>query len=105
VTGAASALEAGTFDPSLLSAVAARDDALGVLARRFGTMAAEVRAREERLRAEVRELRIEIDHARQAKRVAEITETDFFRDLRSRAGDLRQTIRSSDAAPDAADGG
>ena len=75
-----------------LGPVAARDDALGRLARVFGRMADEVRAREERLRAEVRELRIEIDDARQARKVAEITQTDYFRDLRSRAGDLRRII-------------
>jgi CheY-like chemotaxis protein len=96
VTSAASALESGAFDAAQLANVAARDDALGTLARRFSTMAAEVQAREERLRAEVRELRIEIDHARQAQRVAEITDTDFFRDLRSRATDLRRTIRADD---------
>ena len=93
VTNAAAALEGGTFDPSLLGDVQSRSDALGILARRFGTMAAEIRAREERLRAEVRDLRIEIDQARQQKRVAEITETDFFRDLRSRAAGLRSTLR------------
>ena len=96
VTTAAIALETGSFEAGQLAAVAARDDALGVLARRFATMAAEVRAREERLRLEVRELRIEIDHQRQAQRVAEITDTDFFRDLRSRAGELRRTIRADD---------
>ena len=94
VTSAAAALEAGTFDAALLTEVAARTDALGVLARRFATMAEEVRAREERLRREVHELRIEIDHARQAQRVAEITDTDFFRDLRSRATELRSMVRS-----------
>ena len=99
VTGAAEALEVGGFDPATLADVAARSDALGVLARRFATMAAEVRAREERLRAEVRELRIEIDQARQAKRVSEITDTDFFRDLRSRAATLRQEVRG-DRGPD-----
>lgn len=92
VTGAAAALESGEFDPAILEEVATRTDALGLLARRFGSMAREVRAREERLRAQVRELRIEIDHARQAEKVAEITETDFFRDLRSRAADLRRIV-------------
>jgi two-component system cell cycle response regulator len=93
VTGAAAALEAGETDLGDLAQVALRTDALGVLARRFETMAREVRAREERLREQVRELRIEIDHANQARQVAEITETDFFRDLRSRANDLRRIIR------------
>ena len=98
VTGAASALEAGAFDPSTLEAVAARDDALGVLARRFASMAEQVRVREEQLRREVRELRIEIDQVRQAQRVAEITDTDFFRDLRSRAGDLRREVQRTGSA-------
>ena len=103
VTSAAAALEAGTFDAALLTEVAARPDALGVLARRFATMAGEVRAREERLRREVQELRIEIDHARQAQRVAEITDTDFFRDLRSRARELRSMIRTDAPPPDGDD--
>ena len=93
VTGAAAALEAGDEDLEDLAAVATRDDALGVLARRFESMAREVLAREARLREQVRELRIEIDQSRQARQVAEITDTDFFRDLRGRAADLRRTIR------------
>jgi two-component system cell cycle response regulator len=96
VTGAAAALEAGSVDLGSLAPVAERTDALGILARRFMSMAREVEAREERLRAEVRELRIEIDHTRQARQVAEITDTDFFKDLRNRAGDLRRIIRPED---------
>ncbi len=93
VTGAAAALEAGSEDLGDIALVAARDDALGALARRFESMAREVLAREARLREQVRELRIEIDQGRQARQVAEITDTDFFRDLRGRAADLRRTIR------------
>lgn len=96
VIGAAGALEAGTFAPETLDAVAARDDALGLLARTFARMASEVRAREERLRAEVAELRIEIDEARQARHVEEITSSDYFRDLRDRASDLRRIIAHDD---------
>jgi len=55
-------------------------------------MADEVRAREAALRAEVRELRIEIDATRQSTRVAEITGSDYFKDLRSRAAELRRTV-------------
>jgi CheY-like chemotaxis protein len=101
VTGAAAALEAGTGDLGDLASVASRDDALGVLARRFESMAREVLAREARLREQVRELRIEIDQARQARQVAEITDTDFFRDLRGRAAELRLTMRT-DAAEEVA---
>ena len=100
VTGAAAALEAGDDDLGEIAIVATRDDALGVLARRFESMAREVLAREARLRDEVRELRIEIDQARQARQVAEITDTDFFRDLRGRAMDLRRTMRAD--GPDVA---
>ena len=55
-------------------------------------MADEVRAREARLQAEVRELRIEIDDARQSTKVAEITSTEYFKDLRSRAAELRRMV-------------
>ena len=75
-----------------LSTVASRGDALGRLARTFQVMAVEVRAREERLHQTVRELRIEVDAARRERRVAEITGSDYFRDLRRRAEDLRRAV-------------
>lgn len=93
VTDAAVALEAGDFAAGSLSMVAQRSDALGQLARTFQGMAEEVAAREARLREQVRELRIEIDEARQQAKVAEITGSDYFRDLRERADDLRRTVR------------
>lgn len=55
-------------------------------------MALEVRAREDQLRQQLRELRIEIDEQRQARKVAEITGTEYFKDLRDRA---RESARSS----------
>lgn len=96
LTAAAAAVEANEFDPPRLDGVSARGDALGQLARTFQRMAREVRAREERLRQEVRELKIEIDETRQAKRVAEITGTDYFRDLRARAAELRSAVGKDD---------
>ncbi|HET9851956.1 MAG TPA: response regulator [Candidatus Limnocylindrales bacterium] len=103
VTHAAEALEGDAFDPAALETVAARPDALGVLARTFTRMATEVRAREEALRRQVRELTIEIDEARQAQRVAEVTDTDYFRSLRGRAAELRRAVHGSETAqPDAA---
>jgi methyl-accepting chemotaxis protein len=100
VTDAAAAVEAEKFDPDSLSGVSGRTDALGQLARTFVRMAREVRAREERLKAQVRELRIEIDEARQAKRVAEITDSDYFKNLRSRASDLRRVVQGGDGQPE-----
>jgi DNA-binding response OmpR family regulator len=92
VIAAAGAVEADEFDPASLEGVAARDDALGQLARTFQRMALEVRAREDRLRQELRDLRIEIDEQRQARKVAEITGTEYFKNLRGRAKDLRKII-------------
>ena len=91
MTRAAESLEADGFEPENLSAVVERTDALGVLARTFVRMASEVRAREEALRLQLRELTIEIDEARQARKVAEITDSDYFRTLRGRAAELRRT--------------
>jgi CheY-like chemotaxis protein len=98
VTAAASAVEAGRFDPASLDEVAGRTDALGQLARVFRRMAREVEAREARLRREVHELRIEIDEARQSRQVAEITESAYFQRLRGQASDLRKIIEGMGAA-------
>jgi two-component system cell cycle response regulator len=89
VVDAAAAVERGEFRPGALDGVAARDDALGLLARVFARMAREVAEREERLRAQVGALRIEIDEARAARAVAAITGTDYFADLQRRAAQLR----------------
>lgn len=92
VAAAAEALNAGSYAPGGMGEVTARDDALGELARTFERMAAEVLSRERSLRREVRELRIEIDRARQRHQVTEITESDYFRDLQRRAAALRATL-------------
>jgi two-component system cell cycle response regulator len=90
VIKAAGAVEAGTFDCDSLNPVAARDDALGQLARVFQNMARQVYAREQSLRQQLQELRIEIDEVKKARQVAEITETEYFRDLCAKAQRLRQ---------------
>jgi DNA-binding response OmpR family regulator len=96
LTTAASAVENGTFDHANLQEVAGRPDALGNLARVFQSMAEEVRVREQRLRQQVESLKVEIDHARKTREVEEITDTEFFRDLQSRAKILRaRTARES----------
>ena len=89
VVDAAGAVEAGTFAPHALDPVAAREDALGNLARVFQRMAIEVAARERALKAQVQQLRIEIDEAKAERQVAEITQTDYFRDLQRKADALR----------------
>ena len=89
VTSAAAAVEAGIYEPESLDEVARRGDELGQLARIFQRAIREVYLREQHLKRQVAELRIEIDEARQARQVAEITETDYFQRLRRRATELR----------------
>ncbi|HSI32657.1 MAG: GAF domain-containing protein [Phycisphaerae bacterium] len=46
--------------------------------------------REQRLRDQVRALRIEVDESHKVKQVAEITTTDYFKELQKRAGEFRR---------------
>jgi DNA-binding response OmpR family regulator len=90
ITGAVGSLESGAFDPESLHEVAERTDALGKLAKMFQHMAQEVQAREQRLRQEVQALRVEIDEAKKAKQVAEVTESGYFQDLQQKVLELRK---------------
>jgi CRP-like cAMP-binding protein len=100
LTAAAAQVEAGVYEPEGLDVVVARPDDLGQLARLFQRMIREVYAREQALKQQVAELRIEIDQAHQAHQVAQIVGTDYFQTLRDQARDLRQILGS---APEAAD--
>jgi CheY-like chemotaxis protein len=96
VTAAAASVEAGAFEPACLADVAQRADGLGQLARVFQSMAREVFAREQRLKQQVRDLCIELSEARQARQVAEITETEYFRQLQADAQHLRDILEGID---------
>jgi DNA-binding response OmpR family regulator len=63
ITEAASAVEDGTYRSAMLASIVDVDDPLGRLARVFDRMIQEVRAREERLRNRIRDLRMEIEEA------------------------------------------
>jgi two-component system, cell cycle response regulator len=91
VTAAAAEVESGECTLASLDEVAARPDELGQLGRVFQRMAREVYAREQSLKQQVQELRIQIDEAKKAREVAEITESDYFRDLKERARHLRKS--------------
>ncbi|MGB3062569.1 MAG: cyclic nucleotide-binding domain-containing protein [Anaerolineae bacterium] len=111
MTAAAAALENNSYDPASIASItsiadlAERYDPLGQLARAFQHMAEEVIARETSLRQQVQALIIEIDEAKKARQVAEITETDAFRRLQEKAGQWRRDRRagSSRAAPSTVD--
>jgi GAF domain-containing protein len=79
-------------DLKLIGAVATQ--CAGVLERvldeeRRARAAAE---REELLRRQLDQLRIELDHELQAEEVVKVTETDYFGGLRAQASDLRRII-------------
>ena len=64
-------------------------DEIGALSEVFERMVQKVRTREESLKQEVRELRIEIDQAKLKKEVHEIVDTEFFSELQAKAKALR----------------
>ena len=92
LTDAAIAVEAEQFDPESLSEVAARTDGLGQLTRLFQQMVRDYHRREQQLKQQVRELRIEVDKTRQAQQVGKITSSDYFQELRGKAGELRKVL-------------
>lgn len=83
VTAAVTAVGNGTFNPSSLDGVAARDDELGDLARMFQMMAAYIQQREDQLKQQLKELTIEIDQAKRQQQVAQITKSEYFKELQS----------------------
>jgi hypothetical protein len=78
----------GRDQAARLQAVAERDE-IGYLSHMFGRMSLEVISREEALRQQVAELRIEIDEAKKSKQVEEITDSEYFKSLQERAQRMR----------------
>ena len=66
------------------------DRALAAVADAVESMVTAVREREERLKREVAELRIQIDEDKRKQQVAEITETDYFKQLTKQARQMRK---------------
>ncbi|MFQ5794604.1 MAG: PAS domain S-box protein [Candidatus Bipolaricaulia bacterium] len=69
------------FDPGAQQMV----EALSSLA----TAALEAYIREQKLKQQIEELRIEIDETKKAREVAEITDTDYFQQLKQKSKELR----------------
>jgi len=55
----------------------------------------EAEEREQRLKEQIIALQIELDEAQQKKQVDEITETDYFKQIRSQADQLRKIIQEN----------
>ncbi|HLF91586.1 MAG TPA: response regulator [Anaerolineales bacterium] len=66
VIGAAEAVQENAYAPESLTTVAAREDALGNLARVFQRMAREVHLREQRLKQQLEQLRLDMEEMKRA---------------------------------------
>lgn len=101
LTKAAQALVQDDFNPQTLTEASRSQDDVGQLVRVFLQMAEEVRAREQKLKQQVRELNIEIDEVRKAREVAEITETDYFQQLQKKGRKLKgRAVEASEIETD-----
>jgi hypothetical protein len=68
-------------------------DEINTLTHVFEIMVGKVRKREEKLKAQVAELKIEIDEVKRKKQVSEIVDSDFFQDLTEKAREIRSKNR------------
>ncbi len=94
---AAQALAQGKLDEATITRLRTNvgRDELSVLTRIFGEMADQVRVREQMMQQQMQALRIEVDLAKKAQQVSEITETDTFRDLQERARTMRSRHKNT----------
>jgi CRP-like cAMP-binding protein len=83
-------LAEGRYEEVAQARVVYRDQVITSLAADFAQMALQVKKREEELRQQIAQLRIEIDETRKETQVAEITDTDYFRGLKAQADELRR---------------
>ncbi len=84
----------GEYDLDLSGAAKTRfPDEMTELADSFGVMTRKVGARERTLVQQVRVLKVEIDEVKRQQAVAEITDTDFFSTLTTKAAAMRAKVR------------
>jgi HAMP domain-containing protein len=97
ITGAAQTLEQGeALDPASLEAVSKGSDEVSQLARVFGKMAAEVQAREQKLKLEIHKLKIDLDEKKREQEVKGIIDTEYFRELQKKTKDMRKAKEEQD---------
>lgn len=83
-------IAAGEYDLGGTLESGYRDSTIATLAAEFTRMAARLKEREEELRRQVAELRIEIDQAKKERQVSEIVESEYFQALRAQVQRLRR---------------
>jgi hypothetical protein len=72
-----------------LSKVSGAQDEIGQLVRVFMEIVEVIRLRDQTLKLQVLELEIEVDETKRACQVSEIVETEYFQQLKKKAGDLK----------------
>ena len=98
-------LDDEALDPDYLAQVMARGDELGRMVVVFNQMVQEVAQREQALKSELQQLRIEINQTRRERELKQITETEYFQNLQARASDLRRRFgQQGGPAPNPASG-
>jgi len=90
LTRLASRIGEGDYNQDLSGLTRGRfPDEISKLATDFAIMVGKVYQREQILRRQVEELKIEIDESKKKNQVSEIVESEFFRDLQARADRMR----------------
>jgi hypothetical protein len=90
LTAAAERVGEGDYEVDFSEMISERNkDEIDTLAYVFEIMVAKVQKREQKLLRQVARLRIEIDETKKKDEVEQIIETDFFKQLQSRADNLR----------------
>jgi HAMP domain-containing protein len=79
------------FDAKKIAEETKRQDEFGQLARVFENMGKQVVTREQDLKRQVLELKIEIDESKKQASIAQIVDSEYFRDLEQRVGQIRRT--------------
>jgi hypothetical protein len=99
LTGAAESMQANTFTHEQATGLQAAqgNDEVSQLSRLFGKMASQVINREQTLRQEVQQLKIEIDQAKRQREVSAVTDNEYFRALQSRVKEMRRRPRTPSA--------
>lgn len=98
LTDCAERIGEGDYDQNLSSLSHSQwQDEISKLSKVFELMVSKVRQREETLKQQVAELKIEIDQSKRKRQVKEIVESDFFQDLMGKAHTMRNRIANRDS--------
>jgi methyl-accepting chemotaxis protein len=92
LAGAAKAIGEGDYSHELTDQTVNRNfrDEIDTLTAVFKVMVDKVAQREQSLRQQVQELKIEIDQSKRQKHVGEIVDSEFFQELQAKARKMRQ---------------